>query len=105
MTLSVNKKTSRLAVLGELGRYPLFLNSLSQCLNYKQSLLSRKSSNKLVACTLYEMEQLNAKNADCWLRKVINIEKLLKIPSNIFYNKTSGKKILKLIKSNFTRII
>ena len=101
MTLSVNKKTSRLAVLGELGRYPLFLNSLSQCLNYKQSLLSRKSSNKLVACTLYAMEQLNSKNADCWLRKVIDIEKLLKIPSNIFYNKTSGKKILKLIKSKF----
>ena len=101
MTLSVNKKTSRLAVLGELGRYPIFLNSLSHSLNYKQSLLSRKSNNRLVACTFNEMEQLNDKNADCWLRRVNHIEKLLNVPNNIFYNKSSGKKILKFIKSKF----
>ena len=38
-TLLVHKKVSRLAVLGELGRYPLFIKSLSHCLNYKLSLL------------------------------------------------------------------
>ena len=43
MQLSVHKKTSRLAVLGELGRYPLFIKTLSHCLNYKLSLLNKSS--------------------------------------------------------------
>ena len=38
MFLSVHSKSSRLAVLGELGRYPLFISALSQCLNYKLAL-------------------------------------------------------------------
>ena len=38
MSLSVNKSTSRLAVLGELGRYPIFIQSLAQCINYKLGL-------------------------------------------------------------------
>ena len=42
VVLSVHKKTSRLAVLGELAQYPLFLQSLSQCSNYKLSLLNRR---------------------------------------------------------------
>ena len=103
MALSVNKTTSRLAVLGELGRYPLFLSSLSQCLNYKQSLVSRKSSNKLVACALNEMKQLNDRNIDCWLARVIKVEKVLKISKNIFYNKSSGKKFLNILKGKFDR--
>ena len=33
MFLSVHTKSSRLAVLGELGRHPLFVNTLAQRLN------------------------------------------------------------------------
>ena len=35
MLLSVHRKTSCLAILGELGRYPIFLKTLAHCLNYK----------------------------------------------------------------------
>ena len=35
LLLSVQKKTSRLAVLGELGHYPLLVTSFVQTLNYK----------------------------------------------------------------------
>ena len=64
MSLSVKKTTSRLAVLGELGRYPIFVQSLAQCINYKLSLLSRKSSNTLVGHTLIEMESMKIKIAN-----------------------------------------
>ena len=101
MALSVNKKTSRLAVLGELGRYPLFVQSLAQCLNYKLSLLSRKSSNKLIGHALSEMEQLSKQNSDTWLTRVCQIEKILKIPQNIFLSKTSGKRLVAILKSKF----
>ena len=49
------------------------------------------------------MEQLNDKNTDCWLARVNKIEKVLKISKNIFYNKSSGKKLLNSIKGNFDR--
>ena len=101
MTLSVNKKTSRLAVLGELGRYPLFVQSLAQCLNYKLSLFSRKSSNKLIGCAIREMENLKNQNSETWLGRVGQIENLLKMPNNVFYSKASGKRLLATLKSKF----
>ena len=104
MILSVKKTSPRLAVLGELGRYPLFIPSLAQCLNYKLSLLSRKTSNKLLGHALIEMENLKSKNCDSWLTRVDKIEKLLNIPQNIFYNKVSGKKLLVILKSKFDSI-
>ena len=64
-------------------------------------ILSRKSSNRLVACVLDEMSQLKDKNCDSWLTRVGKIEHILGVPQNIFYNKTSGKKILKLLKSKY----
>ena len=101
MALSVKKTTSRLAVLGELGRYPIFIQSLAQCINYKLSLLSRKSSNILIGHTLKEMESLKHKNSESWLTRVDKIIKILNISPNIFFSKASGKKILKLLKSRF----
>ena len=101
MVLSVKKTTSRLAVLGELGRYPLFIPSLAHSLNYKLSLLSRRTSNKLIGHAFIEMENLKSKNCESWLTRVSKIEKLLNIPPNLFYNKMSGKKILTILKSKF----
>ena len=49
LTLSVHKKTSRLAVLGELGQYPLLVTSFIQTLKYKFSLCSNsQDKNSLV---------------------------------------------------------
>ena len=101
ITLSVNKKTPRLAVLGELGRYPLLLQSLSQCLNYKLSLFSRMGTNPLICHVVREMQALNRANCDTWLSRVENIDKVLKAPQNLFFNNLSGKKILKSLKSKF----
>ena len=102
ISLSVNSKTTRLAVLGELGRYPLFLQSLAQCLNYKLSLSSR-ISNTLIGNVLQEMSALSMKCSDNWLYRVNKIIDVLKIPRNLFFNKLSGKRILKILKSQFDR--
>ena len=46
MILGVHKKSSRLAVLGELGRFPLFIKGLCHALKY-QAHLCKIEGNKL----------------------------------------------------------
>ena len=75
----MNKKTSRLAVLGELGRYPIFIPCLAQCLSYKLSLQYRQVPGSLLDHVMTEMVQMSEKGQDCWLTRVNNIEQLLKI--------------------------
>ena len=77
MFLSVHKKTSRLAVLGELGRYPIFINSLAQCLNYKFSMESRRNTATLMDHVMTEMEDMTRTGQDCWLTRVRQFETLL----------------------------
>ena len=67
--LSVHKKASRLAVLGDLGRYPLALRAMSQCLNYRLS-LARKSASSLLGLAMAEMRVLADQGVDCWLTRV-----------------------------------
>ena len=50
---------------------------------------------------IVEMEKLKNNNCESWLTRVCKIEKVLKIPQNISYNKMSGKKILAILKSRF----
>ena len=47
LLLSVHKKTSHLAVLGELARYPLFIKALCQSLKYEWSLSNNAHSSSL----------------------------------------------------------
>ena len=101
MILSVHSKASRLAVLGELGRYPIFISALSQCINYKFSILSRKTPTNLIGNVWSEMTEMSEKGIDCWLTRVTQIEKHFKIPSNLKYNKFSGKKITSILRGKF----
>ena len=50
------------------------------------------------------MEGLKSNNCDSWLTRVCNIEKILNIPPNVFYNKSSGKKLLTILKNRFDSI-
>ena len=83
MFLSVHSKASRLAVLGELGRYPLFITALSQCLNYKLSLSNRQTTTNLLGQVMKEMSVMSVNGDDCWLHRVNKLENLLKIPKNL----------------------
>ena len=57
MILSVHKRTSRLAVLGELGRYPIFIPALKLCLKY-ESQLSRSDPNIMINWAWLEIKEL-----------------------------------------------
>ena len=99
--LSVHRKTSRLAVMGELGRYPLAVKAISQCLNYRQCLAS-KPADSLIGQAMGEMASLANQGKDCWLTRVNRMEELLQLPT-ITYSKYSGKTFTKLVKSCFDR--
>ena len=103
MFLSVHSKASRLAVLGELGRYPIFINAISQCLNYKLSLFGRQTSTNLIGNVLKEMSVMSENGHDCWLSRVNTMEQLLNIPKTMKISKTSGKNLTAMVKSKFDK--
>ena len=103
MVLSVHKKASRLAILGELSRYPVLLKAISQCLKYEWSLLNHTPANSIVALAFNEIQELADSGIDCWLSKVNKMKSLLgigNIPSH-FSPLVAGKKIKKLLQSKF----
>ena len=100
MILGVHRKASRLAVLGELGRYPLFITAMSQLLKYRISLDQRPSS--LVGQALTEMSSMTSKGQDCWLNRVDTIMNLLKINhSDHTLSKVASRKFSSSLKSKF----
>ena len=103
MLLSVHNKATRLAVLSELGRYPVLISSLTQLLKYHWSLMKQKNSDTLIGSTLREMEVFSDQGKDCWLTRTNSIKSVLKIPEfpSHFLPKTTGNKIKDMLNSCF----
>ena len=99
--LSVHRKASRLAVLGDLGRYPLAVRALAQTLNYRLCLAS-KPANSLVGLAMSEMTDMASQGLDCWLARTDKMARLLKLP-DICYSKSSGQYVLKKVQCWFDR--
>ena len=99
--LSVHKKASRLAVLGDLGRYPMAIRAISQCLNYRLS-LARKPNNSLLGLAMAEMRDFVGQGVDCWLGRVERMSDLLNMPK-IYYSKSSGRRVTANLQSKFDR--
>ena len=72
LLLSVHKRCSRLAALGELGRYPSFIPALKNCLKYEWSLQNCDKSS-LISKAMQEMAY--KPHLDTWYTKVQNIKK------------------------------
>ena len=104
LILSVHKKTSRLAVLGELGHYPLLMSSFIQTLKYKWS-ISLQDSNTLIRDALSEMESFSDLGHDCWLTRVRKMEQLFNIHNFHRYHKLElvDKSIKKRVRSLLDR--
>ena len=62
LILSVQKKTSRLAVIGELSRTPLLITSLVQSLKYKWTILNKSNKSGLVFQAVSEMKLYSDSN-------------------------------------------
>ena len=100
MLLSVHKKTSRLAVLGELGRYPMLVPALKLCLKYHYS-LETSDRNSLIYTAFNEMRQ--SPDLDCWYSRVGEIKSLLGIQRTYGLPHKVGCMIDKNNKSKFDR--
>ena len=98
LLLSVHKRCSRLAVLGELGRYPVLIPALKHCLKYQHHITTLDNSS-LVSIVLTEMN--NNPDIDCWLSRVESIKRLLKFRRLPGTPERAGIIIDKLIKSKF----
>lgn len=80
MILSVTKKTSRLATMGELGQYPLWTKALALTLKYEWQLQNQTSNNRFTSAALIEMRDMASLWIDCWYTRVCKIKSLLNIP-------------------------
>ena len=100
LLLSVHKKCSRLAVIGELGRYPLLISSLKHCLKYDWH-LGNISKDSLVSMAVREMKIMP--HLDTWHSKVQKIKTLLGV-TNVHGSKDRVSKFLgKKLNSIFDR--
>ena len=100
LLLSVHKRCSRLAVLGELGRYPVFIPALKHCIKY-QFHIDRMDRSSLISITLSDMK--NNPQVDCWLSRVQRIKTLLDIKRVYGTPDRTGLIIEKQIKSKYDR--
>ena len=103
LLLSVHKKSSCLAVLGELASYPIFMRALIQSLKYEWTLRNKSSPSSLAYCAINEMESLVGQGNINWLSNVNKMKNHLSIPnlpSHLSPN-SAGNKITKLVKSHF----
>ena len=104
MILSVHKKSSRLAVLGELGQYPVLLKGLAQCVKYEWHVKNRSAPDSLVRLAYNEMVEMGSRDScDSWLGRVHKVKEYLGIPefaSNISPNAVSDR-VKKAIQNKF----
>lgn len=108
--LSVNRKTSKLALYGELGRYPLYIDIVISMVKYWIRLNSSKVSDKLLASALAENEYMMQNKQKCWLSSVEMILRNCNLFSNYenllsHRSRTNNEltKIKKYLKENFEK--
>ena len=85
MILSVHKKASSLAVLGETGRYPLLVNALIHAIKYEWHLKNIAKQDSLVGLAYSEMGKFCASDNDYWLLRVNKMKSCLGINIRNFY--------------------
>ena len=70
LVLSVHKKASTLAVLGETGRFPLLINALIHTIKYDWLLQNKSQKDTLIGQAYSEMKTFSTAGKDCWLSKL-----------------------------------
>ena len=96
LLLSVHKRCSRLAVLGELGRYPVFLPALKHCIKYEYQ-INRMDRSTLVYNAISDMK--NNPQIDTWYTQVEKIKNIFSIQRLYCKPEKAGILIDKIIQS------
>ena len=100
LLLSVHKRCSRLAALGELGRYPSFIPALKHCLKYEW-VLHNGDEDSLISKALKEM--VNKPHLDTWYSRVQDMRTVLSIPQLRGNKDSVGQQLNKKLNSLFDR--
>ena len=102
MVLGVQKKSSRIATLGELGRFPLFVKGLSHVLKYYANICKSEGNGSLIGHTKREMKNVENPSIITWFSRVEKIKTSLGIKYSKFLKSDAiGQIIKKQIKSKF----
>ena len=102
LVLSVHRKCSRLAVLGELGRFPVLIPAIKLCLKYQYQ-IGLRDTNSLVFKALKDMK--NNPEIDSWFSRVEKIKSALKIPKLYGKPEKVGSVLDKTLKGKFERFL
>ena len=89
-----------MAVLGELGRYPVLIPALRHCLKYCHHLNSVDSSS-IISIAITDMK--NNSHIDCWLTRIEKVKTLNKLKRLLAKSDKAGAIIDKNIKSKFDK--
>ena len=101
MILGVHKKSSRLGVLGELGRYPLFLKAICHTLKYQAQICKNKNSS-LISRMVSEIKNMPTPDLTTWWGRVEQIKSTLGIKYSPHAKiEIIGQQIKKQVKSKF----
>ena len=103
LLLGVHRKANRLAILGELGRYPLLMKAITHALKYEWHLENVISKSSLAFLALQEMKHTSS-TEDSWYSRIKSIKQILDIPSFNAQCKpdTVGKRIKSIVESKFS---
>ena len=86
--LGVNKRTTNLAIYGELGRYPLYIDTIISMIKYWVRLCKSTHHDPLLREAYEENLLMYGNNEPCWLRcihillKHLNMDHMLTHPEN-----------------------
>ena len=103
-SLGVGKRSSNLAVIGELGRYPLFIEIIISMFSYLTRI--SKSKDILLSEALSVSKLLSDQNTKSWYSTTLSLLKYLKLDLRFVMNsKTNLKHFLYTkLKSNYNRL-
>ena len=103
LLLGVHSKTSRLAILGELGRFPQFVKAITHAIKYNWHIENKVSKSSLVSLALEEMKQMEDIE-DGWYTRIQKNKKIFSIPefNSQAKSDTVGSKIKRQVESQFS---
>ena len=102
MILGVHKKSSRLGVIGELGRFPVFVKGLCHVLKYQAHLIQTLDNKSIISKAVNEMNSNSELKLNTWWGRVEKIKQKLGIKYSTFSKQSLiGDIIKKQIKGKF----
>ena len=100
--LGVNKKTTNLAVYGELGRYPFYIDIIISMIKYWARLCKSNHHDPLLREAYEDNLLMYGNNEPCWLRCIYNLLKHLNMDHLLAHSEILKSRHISSIKKKIT---